>query len=341
MIRTLSIGTHRLPATPIFAALTALVVLGGMVALERSSGAAMVVTAVTLDLVIVIPGLHYLLLVRGRGLPAISLIPVFRLSLAAAGYILPTDQRELYDLLAPLARPAELVMAGYVLYRFHLGWRSLRAADTADVLDRHRIGVRAMLPPTVPSIDRAAAAIAFEAALVWFATRSWRSRPQLPAGATAFTGHQRSGYAGVMVALLLVLTVEVVAVHLLVSLWSPTAAWILTGLGIYGAVWLVGDLQAVRLRPSWVDDEWLCTRVGLRWALTVPLSDVKRVRLLASGETVEDALRLSLPNARRVLIELHVPATAVGMYGFQKTAAAIELGVDDPEEFLLALETAR
>jgi hypothetical protein len=132
-----------------------------------------------------------------------------------------------------------------------------------------------------------------------------------------------------------------VAVHLLVSLWSPTAAWILTGLGIYGAVWLVGDLQAVRLRPSWVDDEWLCTRVGLRWALTVPLSDVKRVRLLASGETVEDALRLSLPNARRVLIELHVPATAVGMYGFQKTAAAIELGVDDPEEFLLALETAR
>jgi hypothetical protein len=337
MIRALNLRTHRLPGMPLFVAVAATVVVLGIVALEKSGGTSAVVTGVTIDVVLVIPALYFLIVVRGRGLPAITLLPVFRLSLLVAGYVLPAGDRALYELLAHLARPAEAGMAGYVLYRLHRGWRAFRSAATADVLDRYRTGIRAALPPTVPSVARSADAIAFEAALVWFATRAWRSRPEFPATATPFPGHRSSAYGGVVAGLLMIVAVEVVVVHLLVAIWSSTAAWVLTALGLYSAVWLLGDLQAVRLRPSWLDDERLCMRLGVRWTLSVPRHQVRQARRLAPNETVEDALRLSLPNARRVLIELEAPATATGVYGIRRTATAVELGVDDPDEFLRRL----
>lgn len=334
---TLGFPPARFPALATTAAVVAAVVAAGVVALERSSGAMVVVTAVTVDLVLIIPALHYLLVVRRHRLPAITVVPVFFLSLAIASVVLPADDRALYDLVVRLAVPLELGVAGYILYRLLLGWRAIRAAGTNDVLDRYRAGARASFPATVPSVDRAADAVAFEAAVVWFATRSWRSRPQLPAGATAFPGHRASAYAGVVAGLLMVVAVEVVAVHLLLAAWSAAAAWVLTGLSLYGAVWLVGDLQAIRLRPSWVEGDRLCMRLGLRWTATVPVSRVRAARKLAPGEDAGDALRLALPNAPRVLVQLDTPATARGVYGIRRTVTSFELGVDDRDAFLRRL----
>jgi hypothetical protein len=322
---------------PVFVALTATILVGAVVALERSAGAGVVVTAVTVDLVLVVPALHWLLLVRGRGLPVITLLPVFRLSLLAAGSVLPAGDRVLYDALVLLARPAELGMAAYVLHRLHRGWKAYRAAGTDDLLDRYRVGVRAALPPTVPHVDRAADAIAFEAAVVRYATGSWRARPHSPPGALTFSGHRSSGYAGIVVGLLMVVAVEVLVVHLLVAQWSLAVAWFLTALGVYGGVWLVGDLQAARLRPSWLDERSLCLRLGLRWTLTVPRHRVRAARKLGPGEAVPGALGLALPGSRRVLIELSEPAIALGVYGLRRTTTVVELGVDDPDRFVQAV----
>jgi hypothetical protein len=330
-------GLPAFPAIPVFLALVATIVVGGMVALERSAGAGVVVTAVTIDLVLVVPALHWLLLIRGRGLPLITLLPVFRLSLLAAGSVLPAGDRVLYDALALLARPAELGMGAYILHRLHRGWKAYRAAGTDDVLDRYRAGARAALPPSAPAVDRAADAIAFEAALVRYATGSWRAGPRSPPGALTFPGHRSSGYAGIVVGLLLVVAVEILVVHLLVAQWSHTVAWFLTALGVYGGVWLVGDLQAARLRPSWLDERSLCLRLGLRWTLTVPRHRVRAARKLGPGEAVPGALGLALPGSRRVLIELSEPAIALGVYGLRRTTTVVELGVDDPDRFVQAV----
>jgi hypothetical protein len=334
LIGTLNLRNARMPVAPAFAAVAALVVGLGALALGRSGDATVVVTAVTVDIVLAIPAVYYVLLVRGGGLPAITLLPVFRLCLLVAGLVLPADDRMLYELIAPSARIAELAIASYVVYRLRLGWRAFRSAATPDVLERYRTAVRATLPATVPAADRAAAAIAFENALIWYAMRAWRARAETPAGATAFSGHRKSSYAGVVAGLLVAVGCEVVVMHLLVSRWSPGAAWVLTALGIYGAVWLVGDLQAIRLRPTWLDGERLCMRLGLRWIVTVPRRHVRRVRKLGRADAVDGALRLTLPNAPRVLVELNTPAPALGAYGIERTVSAIELGVDDGDEFV-------
>jgi hypothetical protein len=328
------IQTTRRTDMAIFAAVAAGIAIMGVVALQQSAGAAVVVTAVTIDLVVVIPLLHYVFIVRRRGMPLITLLPVFRLSLAAAAFVLPAGDRPLYEALAHLARPAEVAIAGYILYRIYLGWRALNAAGTDDVLERYRIGVRAMLPETVLAPERTAAAIAFEAAVVWFATRAWRARPEAPAGSATFTGHRKAGYGGMVAGLLLVVIIDLLLIHILVSLWSSAVAWVLTGLGLYTLVWIVGDLQAIRLRPSWMDGDRLCMRLGLRWSVAVPRTAVRGVRKLGRGEAVTGALKLALPNAPRVLVELDAPATAEGVYGMMRTVNAVELGVDDPDAFV-------
>jgi len=56
--------------------------------------------AVTLDLVVLIPVTYYLLLVRSRRAPPISVVPVVLLSFAAASMVLPERHRGLFELLA-------------------------------------------------------------------------------------------------------------------------------------------------------------------------------------------------------------------------------------------------
>jgi hypothetical protein len=227
--------------------------------------------------------------------------------------VLPANERELYEMLAPAARLAELGMATFVIYRLQPGLRAFRSADTRDVLERLTVGVRAALPNTVPSIDRAAGAIAFEAALVWYAHRGWRMRPDVPTRASAFPGHRKSGYTGLIVGVVMVIGIEMLAVHLLVAAWSVVAAWV------------AYRYHGLRLR------------LGVRWAVMVPKSQIAGVRRLRSNETIAGALRLALPNAPRVLIELKTPAIATGAYGLRRETTAIEIGADSPDQFMNAI----
>jgi hypothetical protein len=150
MIGTLNLRNARVPAAPAFAAVASLIVGLGAVALGRSADASIVVTAVTIDIVLIIPVVYYVLLVHGGGLPAITLLPVFRLCLLVAGLVLPADDRMLYEMIAPSARIAELAIASYVAFRLRLGWRAYRSAATTDVLARYRTAVLATLPATSP-----------------------------------------------------------------------------------------------------------------------------------------------------------------------------------------------
>jgi hypothetical protein len=337
MSHTLKLLPYRVPTKSIFAMLAVLIVGMGASASGKAPGVPVVSTAATIDIIVVVPLLYYLMMVRGGGAPVITVLPVFRLCLAAAGLVLPPNERWLYEMLAPTARLAEFGMAAFVVYRLHLGLRAFRSAETGDVLERLTMGVRAALPRTVPSVDRAAGAIAFEAAVFWYAHRGWLLRPEAPAQALAFSGHRKSGYTGLIVGVLMVIGIEMLAVHILVATWNVVAAWVITGVTAYSVVWIIGDLHAVRLRPSWVSGNRICLRLGVRWTMTIPQHQIVGLRKLGGSERVAGALRLALPNAPRVLIELKTPATAIGAYGLRRQVDAIEVGVDYPDQFVQAL----
>jgi len=137
-----------------------------------------VAAGLTLDLIVVVPLAYYLLIVRRRGVPVVTLAPVVVLSVLAAGWILPPEHQKPLRILEVLAVPLELGVIGWVGWRAARAFRRARRDDALDPIERLR---RAAFEVT--RNDRAAAVLAMEAAVFYYAIGSWWARPHAPAGA--------------------------------------------------------------------------------------------------------------------------------------------------------------
>ncbi|HVR95369.1 MAG TPA: hypothetical protein VMW27_02060 [Thermoanaerobaculia bacterium] len=285
-----------------------------------------VAIGVLLDLTVVIPAAYYWLAVRRGGWPAATLPSIILLSLAGAALVLPGKR----DLLEVLAIPAELALLAWVAVRTRQSIRRLDGAVEDDVLEWLRAVLREILP-----VRRVADVFAFEMAVLYYALLSWR-RPSASSSEAVFTYHRKSGYGGIVFALLLMMLVEAIPVHLLLSRWSPAAAWVLTGLTLYGMLWFIGDYRAARLRPILLDAESLRVRTGMRWSLRIPREQVVAVHKKSMAGARR--LRMALPGTSMLWIELAEPVTVQGPYGFERRAQCVGVAVDEPDRFLQALE---
>jgi hypothetical protein len=224
--------------------------------------------ALSLDLTVTAPGLVYLLLVRTRRAPWIVLLPAFALGYSLALATIPREHRTALDALRWAIVPAELAVVGYLV---SLGRRALRAAPrpAGDFATRFRAVARTALAARVP-----ADILATEVAILYHALRPRRAAP---AGPDDHTSHRSTGYASVVLGLVLLLVVETFPVHVLVSRWSAAAAWALTGLSVYALLWLIGDLRAMSARPTRLRHDRLSVRIGLRWEAEIPIESIDRV----------------------------------------------------------------
>jgi hypothetical protein len=67
-------------------------------------------------------------------------------------------------------------------------------------------------------------------------------------------------------------------VHLLVHRWSRVLAWIISGLTVYGAIWLAGVARSLELRPVLVGGGYLVVRYGLLFRLRIPRKAIREIR---------------------------------------------------------------
>jgi hypothetical protein len=296
-------------------------------ALPRLERPSVVAAGLTLDLIVVVPLGYYLLMVRRRGVPVVTLAPVVVLSVLAAGWILPPKHQMPLRILEALAVPLELGVIGWVAWRAARAFRRARRDEALDPLERLR---RAAFEVT--RNDRAAAVLAMEAAVFYYAMGSWWARPHAPAGAFACPHHRRSGHGRIVAALLLLLAFEAIPLHLLLWRWSAVAAWLATAGTLYGALWLIADYRATVLRPILVGEESLLVRSGFRCTLSVPralIAGVGRKKPDFGRESL-DATLLGSPTHWLTLSE---PLPAEGPYGRRRRVRALGLRADLVEEF--------
>jgi hypothetical protein len=300
--------------------------------LPRTAAPGLIAAGLTVDLVVLVPALYYVVMVRGRGWPAITLAPVFLLSFGAASLAVPAEYHTLLSVIGYALPAVELALVGYVGYK---AWRVVRANRSAreaegDFYDRVRETLHGAFDAPV-----VAGALAYEVALFHYAFSIRRAEPP----EHGFSYHRRSGYGAVLAAMLMAAGLELVGVHFLLRSWSEAAAVVHIALSLYGIVWLVGDYRAMRRRPHELRATGLRVRYGLRWDVEVAweqVASVRRTRQPVAGDGYLNTVPLGSP---RYVVELCERTRATGPYGITREVGHIGLTVDDAEAFEQRLGT--
>jgi hypothetical protein len=89
--------------------------------------------ALTADFTLVLPAFFYIFVVRRKGLPAITLVPVFILSIVIAGFILPAARQSHLDLVKKLLPLLELVALGFIAIKIRTIIRHYRETRAAEI----------------------------------------------------------------------------------------------------------------------------------------------------------------------------------------------------------------
>jgi hypothetical protein len=285
--------------------------------------------AFTFDLTMSLPLLWWFFAVRTGRANAVTLIPIFVIGVAAAARIIPAAQHSFVDQLRYVAAPLDLVTIALVVRRVA---RIRRIDGGGDQIARIERACAELF-----GNGYAARAVAFEISIVYYAFCGWRKRA--PAG---FTVHQRSGWATVMGVFIFLIGVESVAAHLVVQMWSVTAAWIVTTLDLYGLFWLLGDFQALRLRPTRIEGDTLFLNYGLRWRAEIPLSAIAAIEPVRSEADWKrkGVLKMAMLDEPRLLIRFAAPRTMHGLAGITRTFDTIAILADDDAGFADALREA-
>jgi len=284
----------------------------------------LVAGGLTIDLVVLVPALFYVVLVRGRGWPSITLAPVFLLSVLAAFAIIPADHDAVLQAIGYGVPAVELVLLGFVGYK---AWRIIRArrheTTEPDIYRRMRAITRDAFD--VPVV---AHALAYEVSVFRYAFSGRRSTR--PSHGLSYHGE----YTAVFYAILIAAGVELIAGHVLLSLWSSTAAIVHLVLGAYGVVWFVGDYRAMRRRPHELRPDVLRLHCGLRWEVEVPWSDVDAVRRTRRAPSGDDTYLSTVPiGDPRYVVSFRHPVEAIGPYGLTREITSAGLRVDDARAF--------
>lgn len=186
--------------------------------------------------------------------------------------------------------------------------------------------------------ERLATVVSTEIGVLYYALAPRGRTPHVPAGARTFA-HERNG--GLVAGLLIAIAVETIPLHLFVAArWGVTAAWVLTALSIYGALWLVGDYRAIAMRPIVVRDAEIVIRHGLRTEIAIPRSRIVRVDRPSwrrMPERAPDYLDLSRPGEPNVVLELDAPVEVRLMFGMRRTVGRIGVRVAEADRFVATL----
>ncbi|HKD07639.1 MAG TPA: hypothetical protein VKB79_17180 [Bryobacteraceae bacterium] len=276
-----------------------------------------VAVAASLDLTITVTAIYYWLVVRPGIRGRLSMVFIALLGLLRASFAFPSVIRGREFILAA----AECAVVAVAI----LALRKARGGDPVERIQTALAGIIHAAP-----VSRA---VAGELCALYYAF-AWRARVDAPLEGRVFTLHGNSGARDLFLLVGCASLIEIPAAHLVASHWSRLAAWVLTGLGIYAAVWILAVWRSFRLRPGYVTGDEVLFRLGLLFSLRVPKNSIRAVgshRESMGGDEVFVYPKFAEPN---LFIGFTAPVTTERLFGLHRKITALGICADDPE-FLL------
>jgi hypothetical protein len=182
--------------------------------------------------------------------------------------------------------------------------------------------------------------LGYELTVFHYLLFGWRRAPKNGPG--SFSYHRKNVYLLIVAVVMLAVFAELFGMHLLISRWSPVAAWIVTGISIYAVFWIVGDAHAIRLRPIRLTETMLLLRVGIRSTIEVPLDSIEKSGAVSGAlpRRTPGYLKAVLMGGPDFRVELKTPVEALGPYGLAMEARTIDFQVDEPQRLETELREA-
>ena len=169
--------------------------------------------------------------------------------------------------------------------------------------------------------------ISFEARVWTYALFSKKIRQQNFSGDCHFSCHKKDGTQSNQLGFILIILFELPVMHMLLHfLWSPFAANITTGLTLLGLVFFIAEYKAIAIRPISIVPDSIIVRYGMWNPLIITLSDIDYIQYNSKFiRRSSNVNRFNLAGNPNIEIKLN-------------SGKFIYLGVDAPNEFILAIE---
>lgn len=325
----------------LFIVMTVLLAGGLFFFLRQMDAHAYTVNALIVTVIVLVPLLFYFLCMKSGSRPKEFVYVVFIASVGLVYWLTPVEQRGfLQSILRWMIPVLEIILVPYLIYRIYTIVKRYKAVDRKEQLQPIDIMREALLPllgnGVVLEIVLAEVSVFYYSLVVWF------KKPKMPESGF-YTYHKESQVKTTIIVFAILIALEAVGLHFLLSRWNEVLAWIFLALNVYGILYLIALRNSVRYLPITLDENRLAIRLGFQSSIVIPLSSIESIGKAkelnpgekASKDTYVAYMRVDSPQFE---IRLKQPLPMRGSYGITKNIMAVVVRVDTPHEFSAELE---
>lgn len=288
-------------------------------------------TAITLDFLITIPCIYFLI-IRKRNIPKITVLSMFVIGVVILSLALPEEHQSLLHVIKTFAIPIiEVTVLSFVVYKTIKITKSYKEQKSSgDFYTAMKTAASEVLPKQVAAI------LVTEISVVYYGFVHWKKKKLAE---NEFSYHVKSTTLSIIIGFLMVILIETFAVHYLLLKWSVVAAWILTILSAYTALQIFALARSISKRPITVDKETerLILRFGFFSEWSVPLYKIREIELsnkdLPEDKSVVPFSPLGGLTEHNVIVHFMHEQQFSGFYGLKKKASSLAIYIDDKQRF--------
>ncbi|WP_103867010.1 hypothetical protein [Aquimarina sp. I32.4] len=291
---------------------------------------------ITADLLFTIP-IIYFLLIKKINVPRTTTVPLFVLGLFIAFYIIPKEHQALLHWVKNWIFPfVELGVIIFILYK------ARKVIQRFKTNAKYEVDFFSVLKDTSLEIlpKKIAVFLAMELAVIYYGFIFWKKRDLTD---NEYTYHKNSGTISLLLAFILVIGIETSVIHILLSKWNITVAWVASSLSIYSGIQIFGFLKSILKRPFVIDGDKLHLRYGILSETTVYINDIESIEVttkLITDPSIKKLSPLGELESHNMILSLKEENTLIGLYGTQKRYKKIAFFVDDKDRFKTEIDTA-
>lgn len=314
--------------------------LGTLILLMKSSflnGNDTLNFAITVDLLLTVP-LVYFLLIRKSQIPKTTVFPVMIIGLLIGSYLLPEESQTYLDLFKNWALPViELSILTFVIIKVRKAIKTYQKlkSKSPDFYETLKNVCSEILP------KKLVLPFSTEVAAIYYGFINWKKRKL---NENEFSYHKDSATISLLGATIFIIVIETFVLHILLSKWNNTIAWILTFLSIYSGIQLLGFLKSMSKRPILIKDDKLYLKYGIMNESTIDLKSIDSIEISSKDiELNKDTRKLSFLGeleSHNIIIRLKQENELTGLYGIKRMYRNLAIHVDNKIEFTNRINNA-